>query len=146
MDSIPGSGTSLEEETATYSIFMAGESHGQRRLVIYSPWVHKDVDMRVQQHIMDERGPHPQGYFHFGRKILVPVTLNTKEKTPNAGYSDPGVGQSMTFGTRAAFWFLQVFLRQHFTLLYITLPWTSATLISKHTPVREGPAPCNDCT
>ena len=140
MDSIPGSGTSLEEETATYSIFMAGESHGQRRLVIYSPWGHKDVDMRVQQHIMDERGPHPQGYFHFGRKILVPVTLNTKEKTPNAGYSDPGVGQSMTFGTRAAFWFLQVFLRQHFTLIHHSSLDVSHSDLQAHTRERR---PCS---
>ena len=110
MNSIPGSGTSLEEETATYSIFMAGESHGQRRLVIYSPWDHKELDMRAQQHIMDERGPHPQGYFHFGRKLLVPVTLNPKEKTPNAGYSDPGVGQSMThLGQELLFGFFKFF-------------------------------------
>ena len=51
-----------------------------------------------------------------------------------------------TFRIRAAFWSLQVFLRYLFTLLYITLPWMSATLTSKHTPVRQGPAPCNDCT
>ena len=90
---------------ATTSIFMAGESHGQRNLVSYSPWGHKkldmkkkkkELDMRAQPHIMDERCTHPQRYFHFGRKILVPVTLSPKEKTPSAGYSASGVGQSMT--------------------------------------------------
>ena len=62
----------------------------------YSPWGHKELDMRAQQHITDERCFHPQGYFHFGRNILAPVTLNPKEKTPSAGYSAFGVGQSMT--------------------------------------------------
>ena len=31
----------LEEEMATHSSFLAGESHGQRSLVGYSPWGHK---------------------------------------------------------------------------------------------------------
>ena len=36
---------SLEEEIATYSIILAWETHGQRRLVGYSPWDHKESDL-----------------------------------------------------------------------------------------------------
>ena len=35
----------LEEEMTTLSIFLPGESHGQRSLVVYSPWGHKESDM-----------------------------------------------------------------------------------------------------
>ena len=38
---IPGLGRSLEKGMATHSIILAGEFHGQRSLVGYSPWVHK---------------------------------------------------------------------------------------------------------
>ena len=31
----------LEKEMTTHSVFLPGESHGQRRLVGYSPWGHK---------------------------------------------------------------------------------------------------------
>ena len=34
----------LEEETATHSSILAGESHGQRSLAGYSPWGHKESD------------------------------------------------------------------------------------------------------
>ena len=34
----------LEEEMATYSVFLPGESHGQRSLVTYSPWGPKESD------------------------------------------------------------------------------------------------------
>ena len=43
-DSIPGSGGSLEEEMATHSVFLPGESHGQRRLVGYGPRGRKESD------------------------------------------------------------------------------------------------------
>ena len=26
-------------------VFLPGESHGQRRLVVYGPWDHKELDM-----------------------------------------------------------------------------------------------------
>ena len=29
---------------ATHSIILAGKSHGQRSLVVYSPWGHKELD------------------------------------------------------------------------------------------------------
>ena len=35
----------LEKEKATHSIFLPGESHGQRSLVSYSPWGRKELDM-----------------------------------------------------------------------------------------------------
>ena len=34
----------LEEGMATYSDFLSGESHGQRRLAGYSPWGRKELD------------------------------------------------------------------------------------------------------
>ena len=35
----------LEEDMATHSSILAGESHGHRSLVGYSPWGHKELDM-----------------------------------------------------------------------------------------------------
>ena len=35
----------LEKEIAIHSSILAGESHGQRSLVGYSPWGHKESDM-----------------------------------------------------------------------------------------------------
>ena len=41
----------LEKEMAIHSSILAGESHGQRRLVGYSPWGHKELDMtEVAEH------------------------------------------------------------------------------------------------
>ena len=34
----------LEKERATHSSTLAGKSHGQRSLVVYSPWGHKESD------------------------------------------------------------------------------------------------------
>ena len=34
----------LEEGMATHSIFLPGESHGQKSLVDYSPWCRKESD------------------------------------------------------------------------------------------------------
>ena len=43
---IPGWGSPLEKSMATHSsIFMPGEFHGQKSLVGYSPWGHKESDM-----------------------------------------------------------------------------------------------------
>ena len=36
---------SLEEEMATHSVFLPGESHGQRSLESYSPWGRKESVM-----------------------------------------------------------------------------------------------------
>ena len=38
----------MEEEMATHSVFLPGKFHGQRRLVGYSPWGHKELDMTYQ--------------------------------------------------------------------------------------------------
>ena len=35
----------LEKETATTPEFLPGEFHGQRSLVGYSPWGHKELEM-----------------------------------------------------------------------------------------------------
>ena len=43
--SIPGLGRCLEEEMAIRSVFLPGESHGQRRLVGYSPWDLTELNM-----------------------------------------------------------------------------------------------------
>ena len=42
--SIPGSGRSLGGRWQPTSVFLPGESHGQRSLVDYSPWSHKESD------------------------------------------------------------------------------------------------------
>ena len=34
----------LEEEMATHSVFLLGKFRGQRSLVGYSPWDHKELD------------------------------------------------------------------------------------------------------
>ena len=34
----------LEKGIATHSNILPGEFHGQRRLVVYSPWSHKELD------------------------------------------------------------------------------------------------------
>ena len=44
MGLIPGQEDPLEEEMATHSVFSPGKFHGQRSLVGYSPWDHKELD------------------------------------------------------------------------------------------------------
>ena len=39
----------LEKRRATTPIFLPGESHGQRSVVGYSPWGHKDLNTTKQQ-------------------------------------------------------------------------------------------------
>ena len=47
--SIPGSGRSPGEGNGNHSpVFLPGESHGQRSMVGYSPWSHKESDMTKQ--------------------------------------------------------------------------------------------------
>ena len=38
----------LEKEMATHSSILPGKSHGQRSLVDYSPWGHKELDTTEQ--------------------------------------------------------------------------------------------------
>jgi len=45
----------LEEEMATHSSILAGESHGQRSLVGCSPWGCKESDMA--EHVRDGWNP-----------------------------------------------------------------------------------------
>ena len=42
---IPGLGSSLEREWLPTPVSLPGESQGQRSLVGYSPWRHKEWDM-----------------------------------------------------------------------------------------------------
>ena len=46
----------LEEEKQPTPIFLPGESHGQRSLVGYNPWSHKESDMTE---VMTEDDWHP---------------------------------------------------------------------------------------
>ena len=46
LGSVPGSGNPLEKEMAKpTTVFLPAEFHGQRSLVGYSPWDHKESDM-----------------------------------------------------------------------------------------------------
>ena len=51
VDSIPGSGRSLEKEMATFPGFLPGKSHGQRSLVGHTSFGHKRVghDLATKQ-------------------------------------------------------------------------------------------------
>ena len=51
----------LEEEMATTPVFLSGESHGQRSLVGYSPWGHKELDTTEQFKL----GIHDDAVRHF---------------------------------------------------------------------------------
>ena len=55
----------LEEEVATHSSILAGESHGQRSLAGYSPWSHEELDMTEQLTL---------SLFFFTSKILCGVS------------------------------------------------------------------------
>ena len=52
LGSIPGLGRPLEKAMDTHSVFWPEEFHGQRSLVGYSPWGHKESDMteRLSKH------------------------------------------------------------------------------------------------
>ena len=51
LGSIPGSGRSPGEGNGNLlQIFLPGEFHGQRNLVGYSPWDHKESDMTERLH------------------------------------------------------------------------------------------------
>ena len=41
----------LEKEMVTTPVYLPRESHGQRSLVGYSPWGHKESDMTERLHI-----------------------------------------------------------------------------------------------
>ena len=48
--SLPGSGQSPGGGHGTHSIFLPGESHGERSLADYSPWSCKESDMTEHTH------------------------------------------------------------------------------------------------
>ena len=41
---IPGSGRTMEKELAAHSSILVGKFHGQRSLMGYSPWGHKELE------------------------------------------------------------------------------------------------------
>ena len=66
---IPGSGRSPGEGNATPPVLLPGESHGQRSLVDYSPWDHKESDTTQQLHFLSlHLCIHPED--HDGNWIL----------------------------------------------------------------------------
>ena len=46
---------------ATSSVFLPGESHGQRSLAGYSPWGHKELNTTEQLHTVQQ----DEGMFNF---------------------------------------------------------------------------------
>ena len=52
----------LEEGMATTPVFLPGESHGQRTLVGYSPWVLKESDMSERLTLSLFKSPHWQDH------------------------------------------------------------------------------------
>ena len=52
-----GQGDPLEKEMATTPLFLLGKFHGQRSLVGYNLWVHKELDLteRLSMHNMKRR-------------------------------------------------------------------------------------------
>ena len=52
----------LEKGIVPTLVFLPGESHGQRTLVGYSPWDHKELDLTEQlsiQYSMNKKARHP---------------------------------------------------------------------------------------
>ena len=54
LGSIPGGEDPLEKEMASHSSILSGKSLGQRSLVAYSPWGHKESDMTEQVSMQTE--------------------------------------------------------------------------------------------
>ena len=52
-DPVPSLGQKgpMEKEIATHFSILAGKSHGQRSLVSYSPWGHKELGTTERQHM-----------------------------------------------------------------------------------------------
>ena len=52
----------LEKDIATHSSFLPGKSHGQRSMVVYSPWGSKESDTTERLHFLVLQGV--SGYTH----------------------------------------------------------------------------------
>ena len=59
---------SLEEKTAIHSSVLAQETHGQKRLIGYSPWGCKEQDTNEHTHTH-------AGFYHFIRHLLLLLLL-----------------------------------------------------------------------
>ena len=72
----------LAKEMAIHSSTLAWESHGQRSLIGYSPWGHKESDMTEQLHLLYllmswlQSGHHVTSFFH-----LAGVSVSAKQLT-----------------------------------------------------------------
>ena len=74
----------LEKEMATHSIFLPGESQGQRSLVGYSPWGHEESDpterLSMHTHSDSTRGHNPWGWHVWTRAELAPPVFSLHVK------------------------------------------------------------------
>ena len=61
LGSIPGGEDPLEKEMATHSSILSGKSLGQRSLVAYSPWGHKESDMTERLNNNNNNPENTQG-------------------------------------------------------------------------------------
>ena len=70
--SIPGLGRS-PRDVATRSVFLPGESHGQRSLLDYSPWGHKRIghDWVTEHARMSYQDIHVKTFKKISRKIIL---------------------------------------------------------------------------
>ena len=55
--SIPGSGRSPRKKCQPTPVFLPGESQGQRSLVGYSPWSHRESDTTERLSVRTEESP-----------------------------------------------------------------------------------------
>ena len=62
---IPGWEDPLEEEMQPTPVFLPEKSHGQRSLVGYSPWGHKDSDMTEHTHTCSSISHKFEVFFFF---------------------------------------------------------------------------------
>ena len=65
----------LVEDTATHSVFLPGESHGQRSLAGYSPWGHKQLDTAEDTQLIPtkENKPSITKIMTTRKQIIFPV-------------------------------------------------------------------------
>ena len=69
--SIPGLGRPLEKEMATTPVFLSGKSLGQRSLVGYSLWGHKESDITEQLTLSyATSGPNSEKPGFYSRGVL----------------------------------------------------------------------------
>jgi len=74
--SILGSGRSPRRKWQPTPVFLPEKSHGQRSLVAYSPWGHKELDTSEHTHVAQEAVEDSQtlqmsqGHLHLGKEVV----------------------------------------------------------------------------